>query len=295
MGGSALGWISIAAFLALYLTLGLWSQWYALGFGVCFTEVFVILGAAWVLLRSSGRDPWRYARFSRVQPGAMWLGFLLGVANYFALVIPLQFAASEVLPKRWQQDVSKIFERQSRLDLVLITIGVVIAAPICEEFLFRGVFQQSLLARHRPWKAILIAAAIFSAFHFDAIGFFARLELGCLFGLLFLRYDSLWPGICAHAANNLIPTLILLQSPGGGGDQEPSARQVFLLGVVGLAVLLAIASLARVLPGSRPPQNPTPEDSHLPPQSVFAAARRWLVAALISIAAVVAWKTLTRS
>ena len=49
---------------------------------------------------------------------------------------------------------------------------------------------------------ILIAAVVFSAFHFDAVNFLPRFLLGAMLGYLFYWTGSLWLPIVAHFLNN---------------------------------------------------------------------------------------------
>ena len=303
---SQLAWLTIAGCLVLYLSAGWLVQVYDIGFGIWFTEIFLLLGLAWSLVRASGRSPWQYGRLSAPSPTQMLFGFALGATNYFAFVIPLQFVATSLAPKRLLIDAGKIFEQQSQFELTLVTIGVGVIAPLCEEFVFRGVFQQGLLARLRPIPAIAITAAVFSAFHFDIVGFIARFELGFLFGTLFFHYDSLWPGIFAHAANNLVPTAMFFAMSGADADAEPTAGQVFKLALFGIAAFALVLSTTRWLPPLRRSRrsSPAPSEDHAPPAvaeddrpwaaRALHAYRPWLLAALASLALWASGKAILR-
>jgi membrane protease YdiL (CAAX protease family) len=279
----ALAWVTVVGCLGLFITAGIAVQIYDVGFGIWFTEIFLLLGLAWSLVRASGRSPWSYCRLEGPSPTQMLFGFALGTTNYFAFVIPLQFIATSIAPKSLLIDAGKIFEQQSQFELTLVTVGVGVIAPLCEELVFRGVFQQGLLARLRPAAAIVTAAAIFSAFHFDVVGFIARFELGCLFGILFYRYGSLWPGVFAHAANNLVPTAMFFAMSGAANEQEPTAPEVFKLALFGIAVFALVLSATQWLPelrrSAKPP--PPPADPENAP-GFLQAYRPWAIAALIS-------------
>jgi membrane protease YdiL (CAAX protease family) len=260
-----------------------------IGFGVWFTEIFVILGTAWVMLRATGRSPAGFTRLSAVRPGPMVFGFLLGVTNYVAVVIPLQFLTTSLAPKSWLIDESRIFEQASSLELAAVITGVGLIAPLCEEFLFRGMFQRALhVGLGRPIRAVVVAALVFSAFHFDAVGFLPRFELGVLFGVLFLRYDSLWPGVCAHAANNLVPTALYFAAGGAATatDAMPKVRDVLSLATVGLGALLVLLLVARYVRAwaPRPGLHEGEERVH-PPLSIAHAALPWAWAALVTLLA----------
>jgi uncharacterized protein len=221
--------------LLLYVSVGAAVQQLNIAFGLWFTEIFVFLGVGWVMLRRNARPPLEYTRLARPRAGLLVFGFALGVANFFAFVVPIQFAMQAITPESWKfMDASQIFRGQTQLELALIVGAVGIAAPLCEEFFFRGVLQQGLMppAFSRE-RAVVVTAVIFSAFHLDPVGFFARVQLGLLFGLLLLRTGSLWPGIAAHSANNLVSTVLYFAA----GGLEPSAEAPAEAGLLGVAVI----------------------------------------------------------
>jgi hypothetical protein len=86
----------------------------------------------------------------------------------------------------------------------LINLMIIAVLPaICEEFLFRGIFQRLFI----EWTGnkhigIIIAATIFSFFHMQFLGFIPRFLLGIYFGYLLVWSGSLWLPIAAHFINN---------------------------------------------------------------------------------------------
>jgi hypothetical protein len=240
--------------LALFLTLGGATQLLNAAFGIWFTEIFIFIGAPWVLLRAAQYEPLGYTglRAPALSPAA--LGFALGVANFFAFVVPIQYAAQTVAPEwlREMFDGSRIFEGQNALELAIMIAGVSIAAPVCEEFFFRGVFQKGMLRTSLSQAgAVLLTAVIFSAFHFDPVGFVARVELGVLFGALRLYTGSLWPSIMAHSANNVVSSVLFLTMREMGAessDERPELRDVLALSAIGMTAMGALLMLARGFP-----------------------------------------------
>jgi len=283
----------IAALLGLVLfsTLGFLSQALNVGFGLWFTELFIFLAVPWVLLRFSGRDPARYVGLGQLPWRAAAFGFLLGTVNFFAVVVPLQFVAQSLAPQ-WLRDLfdaSQIFKNQTPVELALIVGGVGIAAPLCEETFFRGVIQRGLMPPNlRPVRAVVVTAIIFSAFHMDPLGFLARLELGALFGYLFLRTGSLWPGIAAHAANNLVSTLLYFAFRNlGAKEPEPEAAQILLLASAGVAVLAALLWLPQRFASLLPEKPLDDAASGAPPRSLARTTAPWFAAACVSVALLV--------
>ncbi|RJS16389.1 CPBP family intramembrane metalloprotease [Corallococcus sp. H22C18031201] len=243
--------------LALFIVVGGAAQLANAAFGVWFTEVFIFLGLGWVFLRAKGFRPAVYTGLLPLRSAPTLFGFAVGVANFFALVVPIQYAAQQLVPPWMREmfDASHLFDSQSSVEMALILGGVTIGAPLCEEFFFRGILQKGLTppAPASATRALVITAVIFSAFHLDPVGFLARVELGLLFGWLYLRTGSLWPGMAAHAANNLVSTVLYLiasrtAAAGQAEAETTDPRAVLGLALVGALGLLALKSVARFSP-----------------------------------------------
>jgi membrane protease YdiL (CAAX protease family) len=282
------GWLALAVLAltsVLYVTVGAFAQEYLnLVFGLWFTEVFVFLGVSWVLTQMSGRDPATYLGLKGGRTSAVALGFGLGVTNYFAFVIPLQWLALRLAPERlkqWMPDPDTLFSHRSPVELALLVGALAIAAPCCEELMFRGVLQRGLVPRAPRFVAVIMTAALFSLFHLDPIGFWARFEMGLLFGWLFEVSGSLWPNAAAHAANNLTTTALFCLSRGSPLDEEPTLREAFGIGAMGLVVFLGLLVVIRWRPhwlrGEPPPFVAAPR------RSLERIALPWLVAGTLSL------------
>jgi membrane protease YdiL (CAAX protease family) len=236
----------------------------------------------WQILRLR---PLRVLGLTRFQGGAFALGLAFGLVNYVAWAVPTMALAQEIFPKSIVElfDSSKIFERQTQLELVLIVFGVSLAAPFGEEFFFRGFMQRGLQEKQGAPRAIVVTAVIFSAFHLDPVGFVARFELGVLFGLLAWKSGSIWPALGAHAANNAISSALFLSARGTELEREelpwyvPAA--MFLVGNLALFALIRFAG----------PRLQVAEPSELQQasasRSVVSAFGPWVVGGGVSIAA----------
>ena len=283
-GATRLALRTMLVIFLLFVTLGATTQLLNTAVGIWFTELFVFLGVAWVRVRTSGRDPVQYAGLALPSWRTSAFGFLLGAVNFFALVIPIQFVAQSIAPASWrdQFDMTNLFKNQTPIELAAIVSGVVLAAPFCEEFVFRGVLQRGLMPPTMSSRnAVVVAAIIFSAFHLDPIGFAARLELGLVFGLLFMRTGSLWPGAAAHSANNLISTILFFMLRGGQvEDTDPNWRAVLSIAGLGSVVLVGLIGLVFKDPSLLPAHTLPAATLQEKPASWAAATRPWIVGAL---------------
>lgn len=272
--------------LAAFVTVGGLAQTMNLAWGLWTAEALVFFGLPYMVLRGAGVDPLRLSGLDAGTPRSAGLGFLVGAANYAAWAIPLMALAQALFPHRVVElfDSSAIFKHQTPVETVLLALGVSIAAPVCEEFFFRGVLQPGLSEKLAPPTAIVVTAFVFAFFHLDPVGFLARFEMGVVFGLLAWRSGSLWPSIATHSANNLVSTIIFFAS--GGADTEGEldwwVPVIFL--VVGNAALLL---LIRVAAGKL--ESPRPAALvQRPPPSFFRLVAPWFAAGLVLLGGLVA-------
>jgi len=83
-------------------------------------------------------------------------------------------------------------------------VAIVIAAPVIEEFVFRGIILDGLLRKHSPIKSILISSILFGVVHLNPWQFISALILGAFSGWVYYRTRKLILSILIHSVNNLI-------------------------------------------------------------------------------------------
>lgn len=92
--------------------------------------------------------------------------------------------------------------------LMLNLFMIALLPAIGEEMLFRGVLQKIFGRIFKSGHtAVWVTAILFSAMHFEFLGFLPRLILGLVFGYLYLWSGKLWLSIIAHFVNNAVPTI----------------------------------------------------------------------------------------
>lgn len=280
----ALGLTTVAVFGAVVLVAGPVSSLVNVTAGLWFSELVIFFGLTFAALRALGRPPGRLTGLDSTGVPAVALGFGLGLVNYAGWAIPLMALAQRLFPPELLRefDGSRLFAYQSTFERVWFIAAVGLAAPVCEEFFFRGVVQRAFLVRLRPPLAIVLSALVFSLFHFDPVGLLARFELGLLFGLLAWHSGSLWPGIAAHAANNGAATALFLLTH-GADDIELGWPTLALLAMAGNLGLLLLARLAR---GRLLAPRPADDAAISPPVPLWRSALPFAMGGLILVAAV---------
>lgn len=98
---------------------------------------------------------------------------------------------------------------ESPVDLVVNLLLVAAIPAIGEELLFRGVLQKLFLKWNgKVHLSVWLTAFLFSAMHFQFLGFVPRFLLGGLLGYLLVWSGSVWLPILAHFTNNAVAVLI---------------------------------------------------------------------------------------
>jgi membrane protease YdiL (CAAX protease family) len=162
-------------------------------------ELLLIL-APTVLFAIIARWDWtKTFALRRPATSAIVAAALLGVG-----LSPWAQFAQVMLEKLWPRDpqIAKVegelFIAALKAHPILTVVLIPMLAGLCEEFLFRGPVQTSLMRRIPPWAAIAFTAILFSAAHLDVHGFLIRAALGGLFGWIVWRTGSLFPAMLTH-------------------------------------------------------------------------------------------------
>jgi membrane protease YdiL (CAAX protease family) len=246
-----MGFVGVAVGLAIPLVFGVFA-----GIGVAITGdsgddlpsgVLIALTfvqdagfvVAALLVARMARRP--TARDFGLVPTAFWRAVGIVLAVYIAFYVFAGIWAS-VLDIDEQSDLpDELGADSSTAALVAVVVLVCVMAPVCEEFLFRGLLFTSLRASAGLWPAAIITGAMFGVIHIGSspIGLLVPLAiLGLGLCLIYAWTRSLYPCVALHAVNNAIAF----------GVTQDWTWQIPLLIVGGTAVsLLIVVAIARAL------------------------------------------------
>jgi membrane protease YdiL (CAAX protease family) len=168
--------------------------------------------------------------------------------------VPVLFALAWSLGEVWTRlvpvppETFRPFETltetaEGRLTVILFAM---VAAPLVEEFVFRGLVQRPLERRWGPAAAIGFTALLFALVHALPWVLPIHLLLGLAFGFVVYATRSIWAGVLLHAANNSLAAL------GVGAEPPELPPTVWRTGVtaefwMALAMLVLAALVARAL------------------------------------------------
>jgi membrane protease YdiL (CAAX protease family) len=210
------------------------------------------------------RYPMRLMGFTPAQSTAKQLGFsigimLLGLAvsgslGYLSHQLPLPDSWTSyftTLEKSYNDQVAGIIGLNSVGDYLFSLVVMAFLPALCEEALFRGVFQNFLSrATNKPWVAIIVVSLIFSVVHLSAFGFLSRLFLGIVLGAIYYYSGRLWLAVLAHFINNAIALSVLYYYKTSGKDlslalNEAEGNYWGLLAIPAVIILFGLLQKAK--------------------------------------------------
>ena len=103
--------------------------------------------------------------------------------------------------------VQKIFLDDGSSTGVYSFITIVIAAPILEELIFRGIILNGLLKSYSPLKSIIISSLLFGLVHLNPWQFIGASIGGILSGWVYFKTKKITLPIIIHMTNNLLAFL----------------------------------------------------------------------------------------
>lgn len=116
---------------------------------------------------------------------------LMGVVGPITSLIPI--------PESFKKALIGLVSQRGVFTFMLM----VIAAPVLEEFIFRGIILDGLLKRYSPTKSILVSSLLFGLVHLNPWQFITGFIIGIFSGWVYYRTRSLSFSIIIHAAANL--------------------------------------------------------------------------------------------
>jgi membrane protease YdiL (CAAX protease family) len=138
---------------------------------------------------------------------------LVGIFSAFVLYMFFfvgNFAASQIFSFARGQ-ISGIYDLRKQSTPVVIGFLVFLIGP-AEEIFWRGLVQRTTAHRWGPLNGYLCTSLLYALAHIWAFNFMlviAALFCGLFWGLVYMKYRSLWPGIISHALWDLFIFVLL--------------------------------------------------------------------------------------
>lgn len=93
---------------------------------------------------------------------------------------------------------------ESGVTKLALIVAFCVLPALTEEVAFRGLLQHWLHTALKPWHAIFIASALFTALHFTIFSFPILFGIGVLLGWMRWKTGSLYPSMLVHGLHNFV-------------------------------------------------------------------------------------------
>jgi len=167
------------------------------------------LGAAWGATRRRGGLRRTLGLGLKLWPDVP-MGIAVGVASQL-LVVPLVYLPVGVfvhhLSSKLSVPADRLVGTEHGGSLVVVSILVVLGAPIVEEIFFRGLLLRSLRSLTGTVLAVVLSSLAFGLAHAESLQLLGLAVFGAILAVLALSTRRLGAGIVAHAAFNLTAVL----------------------------------------------------------------------------------------
>ncbi len=154
----------------------------------------------------------------------LWTDIRFGLVNYlsilpvvFSLTMLVAFIARLIVGEDFQMPNHSLIKALDNGTPIWFSICAIIlatvAAPIVEEFLFRGILQNYIFSlTNKPWLSIFITSVLFAMVHGFSLKYhwLALFALSCCMGYAYIKSGSLLRSIVVHATFNLVSVVSAL-------------------------------------------------------------------------------------
>ena len=193
--------------MLLVVSLGSLVQGLSFGWGLLATEFLLILLPALLFLRFSGLPLRQALRLNPISPGVGLAALMIGAG---AMLVNSLISGIMAQITGYSVSMGPAGLPSNALDATLVALGLVIAAPLCEEVLFRGAILGAYRSTYAPKTALLITGLLFVFYHLQLQGAVALLPIAFLVGYVAWRANSLYASMLTHFANNALSAILLL-------------------------------------------------------------------------------------
>jgi membrane protease YdiL (CAAX protease family) len=246
------------ALLGLLTIGGLLQTQLPLAIGLILTELVVILGVTFLYrrLRADTVAHWPSFTGRNLSLGGLALvaltsALLAVLAMVISSLMVELFPALEQLAETYRREIGELVYAEGFWPTLGAVTAVAVAAPVCEELLFRGTILPEQLRFESTATAVVVNGLLFGLLHANPMTFLALSLLGIFLAHTVAISDNIWPAILGHATVNTLNGVVLprVVPREMATDPEALSLEVILvqLGVLLPVALLLWAATARVL------------------------------------------------
>lgn len=180
-------------------------------------------------------------QFSYLVLGAIVMLAAIPLVEYIGLINKKMIIGNDAM--QWMKELEEKANSQIKFMLKDRTVSeyfmnlifIAVFAAVGEELFFRGVLQRLFIKLTKnPWIGIILSALLFSGFHLQFYGFFPRLLLGVVLGILYWYSGSLWTAIVAHFVYDAFLVSLIYGNPKLIEDESSTIVDPGMLAILAL-------------------------------------------------------------
>jgi membrane protease YdiL (CAAX protease family) len=217
----------------------------------------MLIGVSALFLRLTTGSPVRCVHFRRVKPSIVFYSVVASLALILpALSVEVIVIHYVEIPDEVMEALMELLRAHTLPELLYVWLVSAVAAGVSEEFVFRGILQNSLTGWVRGWGAVVIASLVFGLLH-TIWRLPPAFILGAFLGFLYLRTGSIVPSIVCHVVNNSVAVVTVYVAEVYGEQAAPAwlideqAAPALLLGISLIIFWIAVGLILKGTPGRR--------------------------------------------
>jgi uncharacterized protein len=215
------------------------------GANLWINEILYIFLPVMLLSRYSGWSVEQVYRYRTTSRKNKIISFFVGPCIWF-FAVDISKTISNILDHLAGKIIVGNNQGINQNQIILLLLGTVILAPICEETLFRGFIQRAYESHNKNYSYI-VSAVLFGMLHIlnGISDVLPTIILGLALGYLVYKTNSLMTSMIAHMTINASALFIY----GALGIANMKSVPFWLHGLGGVGLLLSIFLLSRLEPG----------------------------------------------
>ena len=138
--------------------------------------------------------------------------YLITAVLSFSLALGLNLLIAVIKLQELFPEYSQAAEQMFRESGIIVLLATLIAAPIMEELIFRGLCYGRIRQFAGKGMTILLTGLLFGLYHMNLVQFIYASVMGMFFALIYERYRDIRLTIAAHFAANLCAVVLSFSS-----------------------------------------------------------------------------------
>lgn len=236
-------WIYVLMIALVYGASSLLIPVIGVGANLWINELFWLLGLVMIITWIKGysfKDT-----FSIIKPkkGVLFFSAVIGLCVWFPAVFI--YSVADKILTLYIGPLPAESMTHHVIQSILLVFGLIILAPLCEEFFFRGLLQKAYDGYNKKYSW-LIVGVLFGVFHIGngLSDIFSATILGVLMGYMLYVTNSIWSSVVLHAFNNLA-SVFLGQITLTLKDSDPVPFWFVAIMLAGIVLVLISVSIIR--------------------------------------------------